>query len=171
MSEKSSKPMSGGTKVLIGVGAGCGCLTLGIIPLGILMAIALPSFLNQASKAKQSEAAQYVGAITRSEQAYFLENNKFAGTLAELGNPPGAKSIDYIYELQPIPGPRPAVLIQATPRKPVLKGFIGIVTTNKAGTEALICQSQKPSITLPTPTIPSKPENPLACPAGMLPVR
>jgi type IV pilus assembly protein PilA len=171
MSEKSSKPMSGGTKVLIGVGAGCGCLTLGIIPLGILMAIALPSFLNSASKAKQGEAAQYVGTITRSEQAYFLENKKFAGTIAELGNPISSNTINYTYELQPIPGPRPAVLIQAIPRKSTLKGFIGIVTANKASTEALICQSQKPTTTLPTPTIPSKPENPLACPAGMLPVR
>jgi type IV pilus assembly protein PilA len=171
MSEKSSKPMSGGTKVLIGVGAGCGCLLVGTVLLGILAAIALPSFLNQASKAKQSEAKQYVGALTRSEQAYFLENKKFAGTIAELDNPVAANSTNYTYAIKPIPGPRPAVLIQAIPQTAALKGVIGVVAANKGTTEAIICQSQKPTTTLPIPTIPSKPENPLACPAGMLPVR
>lgn len=34
-----------------------------IIIIGILSAIALPSFLNQANKAKQSEAKQYVGTL------------------------------------------------------------------------------------------------------------
>ncbi|NEO38648.1 MAG: prepilin-type N-terminal cleavage/methylation domain-containing protein [Moorea sp. SIOASIH] len=49
-----------------------------IIIIGILSAIALPSFLNQANKAKQSEAKTYVGSMNRSQQAYYLENNEFA---------------------------------------------------------------------------------------------
>ena len=36
-----------------------------IIIIGILSAIALPSFLNQANKAKQSEAKTYVGSMNR----------------------------------------------------------------------------------------------------------
>ena len=49
-----------------------------IIIIGILSAIALPSFLNQANKAKQSEAQTYVGSLNRAQQAYFSENNEFA---------------------------------------------------------------------------------------------
>ena len=49
-----------------------------IIIIGILSAIALPSFLNQANKAKQSEAKTYVGSMNRAQQAYYLENNQFA---------------------------------------------------------------------------------------------
>jgi type IV pilus assembly protein PilA len=49
-----------------------------IIIIGILAAIALPSFLNQAAKAKQSEAKSYVGAVNRAQQAYRIENTAFA---------------------------------------------------------------------------------------------
>jgi type IV pilus assembly protein PilA len=48
-----------------------------IIIIGILSAIALPSFLNQANKARQSEAKTYVGSMNRAQQAYYLENAKF----------------------------------------------------------------------------------------------
>jgi type IV pilus assembly protein PilA len=56
-----------------------------IIIIGILAAIALPSFLNQAAKARQSEAKTYVGSLNRGQQAYYLEKQQFArdlGTLA-----------------------------------------------------------------------------------------
>jgi type II secretion system protein G len=54
-----------------------------IIIIGILAAIALPSFLNQANKARQSEAQTYVGSINRGQQAYYLENSAF-GILEDL---------------------------------------------------------------------------------------
>ena len=44
-----------------------------IIFIGILSAIALPSFLNQANKAKQSEAKQYIASINKGQQAYYAE--------------------------------------------------------------------------------------------------
>ena len=55
-----------------------------IIIIGILAAIALPSFLNQASKARQSEAKTYVGSMNRSQQAYYLEKQQFAPNLSAL---------------------------------------------------------------------------------------
>lgn len=50
---------------------------------GILSAIALPSFLSQANKARQAEAKTYVGAINRGQQAYFIEKSAF-GNLTNL---------------------------------------------------------------------------------------
>jgi len=55
-----------------------------IIIIGILSAIALPSFLNQANKARQSEAQTYVGTLNRGQQAYYLEENEFAAELLDL---------------------------------------------------------------------------------------
>jgi type IV pilus assembly protein PilA len=55
-----------------------------IIIVGVLAAIALPSFLNQIGKARGSEAKSSHGVINRSQQAYRLENNTFANTLALL---------------------------------------------------------------------------------------
>jgi type IV pilus assembly protein PilA len=49
-----------------------------IIIIGILSAIALPSFLNQANKARASEAKAYVGSMNRGQQAYYMENGNFA---------------------------------------------------------------------------------------------
>ena len=48
-----------------------------IIIIGILSAIALPSFLNQAKKAKQSESKTYIGSLNKGQQAYHSENDKF----------------------------------------------------------------------------------------------
>lgn len=56
-----------------------------IIIIGILAAIALPSFLSQANKAKQAEAKAYVSALNRTQQAYYLEKNRFADSINQLG--------------------------------------------------------------------------------------
>ncbi len=57
-----------------------------IIIIGILAAIALPSFLNQANKARQVEAKTYVGSMNRAQQAHFLEKNAFVVDPANLAN-------------------------------------------------------------------------------------
>mgnify|MGYP006266482553 CR=1 FL=1 len=56
-----------------------------IIIIGILAAIALPSFLNQANKARQSEATTYVGSVNRAQQAYILEREAFSSSISGLG--------------------------------------------------------------------------------------
>ena len=56
-----------------------------IIIIGILSAIALPAFLNQANRARQSEAVTYVGSMNRAQQAYYLERSAFTDGIAALG--------------------------------------------------------------------------------------
>ncbi|MDZ7959686.1 MAG: type IV pilin-like G/H family protein [Aulosira sp. DedQUE10] len=67
-----------------------------IIIIGILSAIALPSFLNQANKAKQSEAKTYVGSLNKGQQAYFTEKGKF-GNLSDLGVGIKSQTVNYKY--------------------------------------------------------------------------
>lgn len=55
-----------------------------IIIIGILAAIALPSFLNQAAKARASESKTYVGSMVRGQQAYYVENQSFGTDIAAL---------------------------------------------------------------------------------------
>ncbi|GGA40163.1 type IV pilin-like G/H family protein [Okeania sp. KiyG1] len=57
-----------------------------IIIIGILSAIALPSFLNQANKAKQSEAKQYISSINKGQQAYYVERGRFVPALADISD-------------------------------------------------------------------------------------
>jgi prepilin-type N-terminal cleavage/methylation domain-containing protein len=70
-----------------------------IIIIGILSAIALPSFLNQANKGKQSEAKQYVGSLNRSQQAYYLENSSFGTSIDQLGIGIKTQTENYKYEI------------------------------------------------------------------------
>lgn len=55
-----------------------------VIIIGILAAVALPSMLNQANRARQSAAQSQVGAVNRSQQAYRLENTTFATLYTQL---------------------------------------------------------------------------------------
>ena len=68
-----------------------------IIIIGILAAIALPSFLNQAAKARQSEAKTYVGSMNRAQQAYFLEKQAFATNLSTLALGIPSTTTNYTY--------------------------------------------------------------------------
>jgi type IV pilus assembly protein PilA len=168
-------PMATGTKVLIGSAIGCGCLMFAIIPIGILAAIALPSFLNQANKAKQSEAKQYVGAIVRSEQAYFLENDKFTSNLADLRLPP-MEGTNYSYTLKLLPGKQQSlVMVQGTSLKPALKSYIGAArTVERSGektTEAIVCMTATASTLVPPFVLPARSSDPLVCPATMVQVQ
>jgi type IV pilus assembly protein PilA len=56
-----------------------------IIIIGILSAIALPSFLSQANKGKQAEAKQNVATVNKSQQAYTIENNAWITDIADIG--------------------------------------------------------------------------------------
>ncbi|MBW4561190.1 MAG: type IV pilin-like G/H family protein [Mojavia pulchra JT2-VF2] len=68
-----------------------------IIIIGILSAIALPSFLNQANKAKQSEAKTYVGSMNRGQQAFYTENSSFTSSVDDLGIGVSTATSNYKY--------------------------------------------------------------------------
>ncbi|BAY33279.1 general secretion pathway protein H [Nostoc carneum NIES-2107] len=68
-----------------------------IIIIGILSAIALPSFLNQAKKAKQSEAKTYVGSMNRGQQAFMTENDTFTNSIDDLGIGISTETSNYTY--------------------------------------------------------------------------
>ncbi|MEG4346777.1 type IV pilin-like G/H family protein [Microcoleus sp. A003_D6] len=70
-----------------------------IIIIGILSAIALPAFLNQANKAKQSEAKQYVASINKGQQAYYAENGKFTTVIPDLGLGLKTETTNYTYDV------------------------------------------------------------------------
>jgi type IV pilus assembly protein PilA len=173
MSNSPKPPMSTTNKVLIGVGVGCGCLTVVPILLGIIAAIALPSFLNQSNKAKQSEAKQQVGTIVRGEQAYFLEYDKFTTKVADLKLPIDAENRNYSYTLTVLPGKQQSlVMVQAKSNFPALKSYTGAARVmEKAGektTEGIVCGTATASTLAPPFVLPARSSDPLKCPATMV---
>jgi len=122
-----------------------------IIIIGILSAIALPSFLNQANKAKQAEAQTYVGSINRGQQAYYLEKTVFGGlSNLELGISNTA-NYNYSSSSNAAVGTSAVATTTATPPQQVLKGYAGKVWIATAGdgsatTLALLCEGTAPGV-------------------------
>jgi len=122
-----------------------------IIIIGILSAIALPSFLNQANKAKQSEAKTYVGTMNRAQQAFYLEQNKFASQsdFGNVGLGIATQTVNYIYTIaggggtNTIVTNQAATVISTAPLKTYVGG-VGVVVqsgTSEATTIALLCEA------------------------------
>ncbi|MBE9156366.1 type IV pilin-like G/H family protein [Nodosilinea sp. LEGE 06152] len=125
-----------------------------IIIIGILAAIALPSFLNQANKARQSEAKTYIGSMNRGQQAYRLENPVFAPDFNNLAIGIPTSTTYYTYTI-PNTGSFGATSV-ATAKDAGLKGYIGGVQLNagsataEATTIAIICEATAAGTTAPT---------------------
>jgi prepilin-type N-terminal cleavage/methylation domain-containing protein len=136
-----------------------------IIIIGILAAIALPSFLNQANKAKQSEAKTYTGSMNRAQQAYYLERGEFTTALDELGLGIASSTENYFYQAASGPGSfaDSSVQSEAYPTdegtvtvdgSSSLLGYIGGVAigttdgtaTGEATTLAVLCESNNTPI-------------------------
>ena len=105
-----------------------------IIIIGLLAAIALPSFLGQTQKARFSEAKLYVGTMSRNQQAYYLEKGVFATDLSSLGMG-GANSAAYSYEIRTGSVTGTATPVQsnliisnvAVPKEEAFRAFVGVV--------------------------------------------
>uniref|UniRef100_B8HX20 Type 4 prepilin-like protein n=1 Tax=Cyanothece sp. (strain PCC 7425 / ATCC 29141) TaxID=395961 RepID=B8HX20_CYAP4 len=120
-----------------------------VIIIGILAAIALPSMLNQASRARLAGAQNVAGAVNRAQQAYRLENTSFANDLTSLAiGTPSAQG--YVV---------PAVTGNATKGQVQLaaldgqtdKSVTGCATADTAGTTTTsVTWTTAPSATAPT---------------------
>jgi type IV pilus assembly protein PilA len=132
-----------------------------IIIIGILSAIALPSFLNQANKAKQSEAKTYVGSMNRAQQAFYLEKGRFVDSVpsnfANLGLGVATVTTNYAYTITG-GGPAgtsvtnraitiaPSSSSATSSTTPSVKAYVGGVSvsnvqnTGEASTLAALCQ-------------------------------
>ena len=160
-----------------------------IIIIGILAAIALPSFLNQANKAKQSEAKTYVGSMNRAQQAYYLEKNAFVSAttaIGDLGLGIAATTANYKYV---IAGTNAASTNQAQQVQGVaspLKAYLGGVTvgtiaaTSEATTLSVLCEADKAAIITTTllgdaevtyANIGSAADAARGCPTGYSPIK
>jgi type IV pilus assembly protein PilA len=98
-----------------------------IVIIGILAAIALPHFLNNTAKAKQSEGKQNIGLVNKLQNTYREQNKSFASTfdILVIGSIAGGatgSTTNYIYK---IGGSADTATITATAQDAALKGYSG----------------------------------------------
>ncbi|MEG4235553.1 type IV pilin-like G/H family protein [Microcoleus sp. Pol11C3] len=120
-----------------------------IIIIGILSAIALPSFLSQANKAKQTEAKQYISSVNKGMQAYYAENTKFTSDVTALGLGLKTQTTNYTYAITDggTVAATGGATSAATPRVGSLKGYGGAIAltapdaTGASGTQTVLCET------------------------------
>ena len=130
-----------------------------IIIIGILAAIALPSFLNQSQKAKFAEAKSYVGTMSRLQQAYYMEKGTFTDDMTRLNLLANISSGSYTYKIftgnisgaiSPIQLDR-VITNAAVPNSPSLKAYVSVVgitalTTATVKADTVFCTANSPGV-------------------------
>lgn len=120
-----------------------------IIIIGILAAIALPSFLSQAAKAKQSEAKSYVGAVNRAQQTFRIENSSFASDVAALQIGIPTQTTDYLYKVL-FANESQTIFVATANDSSTLRSYAGgVIVTQEGQTSAAACQTTTPSAAPP----------------------
>ncbi len=131
-----------------------------IIIIGLLAAIALPSFLTQAQKARFAEAKTYIGTMSRLQQTYYLERKTFTDDIGKLNVGVNTSTASFTYSV--IAGDingnsSPAQLDQiitnaAAPSSPNLKAFIAVVgIPGVVRIDTVFCMANNPNIAVIPP--------------------
>lgn len=119
-----------------------------VIIIGILAAIAVPAYLNQASKARQSEGKTYLSTIVRAQQVYIIEKRRFAcnGEIRFLGVAEATNNYRYNLECSTGIG-LIAVTNQAIPLS-TTRAYLGGVSVSGDPADALItiCEGILPAV-------------------------
>jgi hypothetical protein len=123
------------------------------------------------NRAQQAEGKTYIGAMNRAQQAYHLENDKFATKIEDLGVSIKPETENYRYRIVPQGNSTQSVMMTAHAKRPELRSYTGVVFLLKHNNETLtiaaICETDQPSSTPPAmPAVPSNINTPTQCPAG-----
>jgi hypothetical protein len=133
--------------------------------------VQVSSIQMELSRAQQSEGRTYIGAMGRAQQAYYLEKDKFAKEMSELGLGIKPETEAYRYQIVPQRDSTRSVMMTATAKRPELKSYTSAVFVVKDNKETLtitgICETDKPSVTPPgMPQVSSNTPAKIECPAG-----
>jgi type IV pilus assembly protein PilA len=131
-----------------------------IIIIGILAAIALPNFLNQGAKAKQSEAKQNVALVNKTQNSFRAENSSFSSSfdILAIGSVTGGTNgvtTNYSYTIS---GATDSATVLASPLDASLRGYNGgaIRYSNAASQSVIgtgICEATATGTTTLLPTV------------------
>jgi type IV pilus assembly protein PilA len=126
-------------------------LLIAVIIIGVLSAIALPSYLNQTAKARGSEAKANLGSINRSQQAYRWEYRQFADQMSSLDIKVPSKYHRYSI----LSGNTTDTATVTISQRPDLKVVSGAITQNNDIFTQIICESTNTQSVNTTATSPT----------------
>ena len=119
-----------------------------IIIIGILSAIALPSFISQAAKAKQTEAKTIISAFNKAQQTQRIETGLYATSISSLSIGLNATSTgNYDYTALPntsgTAGGANATIVASAKDPNSVRGYSGgvFISTTAGNSPSIICQT------------------------------
>jgi hypothetical protein len=126
---------------------------------------------QQQRQGRESEAKQYIASMNRAQQAFYIEKEKFATAIDELGLGIKPETENYSYQIVPQSGLIPSTMMTAKAKNPELKSYTGTVFVIKVNEEnttvSVMCETDKPSTVPPAmPAAPKNAEEEIECPAG-----
>lgn len=136
-----------------------------MVIIGILSAIALPSFLDRARQAKEIEALQYITYLNKHQVINFLEKTNFTDSFGELSLDSGEpqdeieeslgnqgfvlkETANYLYAIKTsfVYNDRPVTIQIARSRIDALKSYAGVVYFKDNKLQTLICRDYDSSL-------------------------
>ena len=125
----------------------------------------------QQRQGRESEGQQYISSMNRAQQAVYIETEKFATAIDELGIGLKPETENYTYQIVPQSGSIPSAMMTAKAKSPELKSYTGAVFAIKVNGEvttvSVVCGTDQPSTTPPAmPIAPKNAEEEIKCPAG-----
>lgn len=114
----------------------------------------------------EDETLNNLGALSRAQQAYFLEESQFAATIEDLGLGTNSETENFNYGIDTVEGDR--VYMTATAKNPDTKSFGALVFVDESSgpgiTQRLLCATDEPAQT--PPDIPTLADGEAECAAG-----
>ena len=104
--------------------------------IGVLAAIAFPSYQNHIRKSNRANAQAYMMSVAQKQQIYLSTARSFASTVDELQLPPPAEvSKYYTITMTPIAGPPIGFTISAAPKAGTVQETEPTLTLDANGTK------------------------------------
>jgi type II secretory pathway pseudopilin PulG len=123
----------------------------------------------QTPEESNADARQQVAAMNRRQQAYFLENNRFASTFDELGGGFSPETTSYSYSITKTDQQAFHYANTQFFRLKSSVGAVAIVQLNgQTSTVAIVCENSQPGISRPAPPIISSNQPPTCAPGTTL---
>ena len=108
-------------------------LIIVITIIGILIAIAVPSYQNHLRKGRRAEAQGFVTQVAQRQQQYLLDARTYAFTLADLGlTPPATVSSHYAISIAGAANP-PQFTVSADPAASTVQAADGVLSLTHTG--------------------------------------
>ena len=111
-------------------------LIIAIAIIGILAAIAIPSYQEYLKKGRRADAQQFISQVAQKQQQYLMDARAYAGDLVQLNMDKAVPTaVDKFYTLTvvAVSGPPPLFTITATPKAGTAQADDGVLAIDNNG--------------------------------------